>query len=209
MPLRDPAFVDLQELRVACYSHNGLPPAPSAETADAVRGAAAALGEIGARVTDEPPPGVADAPSLWREVVMADGGAGVRRLLEKLGTRQMHPLLEWTQKGEDLPTSTYCELLTRLNQLRSDGLAYLERYDVIICPVNATPATLHDELTPFRYGYPYNLLGWPVTVVRCATSPEGLPIGVQIVAHPWREDVALAVASFLEDAFGGWREPPL
>jgi amidase len=46
-------------------------------------------------------------------------------------------------------------------------------------------------------------------VVRCGTSPEGLPIGVQIAAQPWREDVALAVARHLESVFGGWQAPPL
>jgi Asp-tRNA(Asn)/Glu-tRNA(Gln) amidotransferase A subunit family amidase len=40
-------------------------------------------------------------------------------------------------------------------------------------------------------------------------SSEGLPLGVQIVARPWREEVALAVAQSLEGALGGWRRPPL
>ncbi len=149
------------------------------------------------------------APSLWPEIFVADGGAGVQRLLKKLATKRMHPFIKWTQQGEDLPTSEYSQLLTRWNQLRSDGLAFFEKYDVLICPVNATPVTVHGEPTPFKYTYLYNLLGWPVAVVRCATSPEGLPIGVQIVAHPWGEDVALAVADFFEDTFGGWQEPAL
>jgi amidase len=51
----------------------------------------------------------------------------------------------------------------------------------------------------------YNLTGWPAAVVRAGTSPEGLPIGVQIVAPPWREDVVLAVAGSIETAFGGWQ----
>jgi len=29
------------------------------------------------------------------------------------------------------------------------------------------------------------------------------------VARPWREDVALAVAQYLEAALGGWQRPPL
>jgi amidase len=207
MPLRDPASVDLKALRVAYYTDIGLAPPPSAETSAAVRAATAALVEVGASVREDLPPGVEDAPSLWPEIFVADGGAGVRRLLEKLATKRMHPFIEWTQRGEDLPTSEYSQLLTRWHQLRSDGLAFFEKYDVVICPVNATPATLHGEPTPFKYTYLYNLLGWPVAVVRCATSPEGLPIGVQIVAHPWREDVALAVAGFFEDTFGGWQEP--
>jgi amidase len=44
-------------------------------------------------------------------------------------------------------------------------------------------------------------------VVRCGESSRGLPVAVQIVARPWREDVALAIASRLEQAFGGWRAP--
>ena len=69
--------------------------------------------------------------------------------------------------------------------------------------------TIHNEPTPFNYTSYYNLLGWPVAVVRCGASPEGLPIGVQVVTRPWREDVALAVAQYLEKTFGGWESPPL
>jgi amidase len=32
-----------------------------------------------------------------------------------------------------------------------------------------------------------------------------LPIGVQVVARPWREDVALAVAQHLETVLGDWQ----
>jgi amidase len=39
--------------------------------------------------------------------------------------------------------------------------------------------------------------------------PGGLPIGMQVVAHPWREDVALAVAERVEKVLGGWRPPPI
>lgn len=47
------------------------------------------------------------------------------------------------------------------------------------------------------------------TVVRCGTSAEGLPIGVQAVARPWREDVALALAHHVETALGGYQRPAL
>ena len=41
---------------------------------------------------------------------------------------------------------------------------------------------------------PFSLTGWPVAVVRAGTA-DGLPVGVQIAAQPWREDVALALAA--------------
>lgn len=50
----------------------------------------------------------------------------------------------------------------------------------------------------------------PGAVVRAGWSPEGLPIGVQIVAPQWREDIALAVAEHIDKQdFGGWRPSPL
>ncbi len=94
-------------------------------------------------------------------------------------------------------------------------LAFMEPYDVIICPVNAYPAMLHgttfdaDKLPAFSYTMTYNLTGWPAAVIRGGTSAEGLPIGVQLVARPWREEVALAVAQHLETALGDWQRPPL
>ncbi len=69
-------------------------------------------------------------------------------------------------------------------------------------------ATAYDD-SVWAYTLPCSLTGWPCVVVRAGTSPEGLPIGVQIVARPWREDVALAVAQRIESALGGWQRPPL
>jgi len=90
-----------------------------------------------------------------------------------------------------------------------------EKYDAILCPVNAYPALPHGvsmslgRFPSLSYTSIYNLAGWPGVVVRGGTSPEGLPIGVQIVARPWREDVALAVAQHIETALGGWQRPSL
>jgi amidase len=89
---------------------------------------------------------------------------------------------------------------------------------VIICPVCAVPALPHGASydpekipiwAPFSYTMTYNITGWPAAVVRAGTSPEGLPIGVQVVARPWRDDVALAVAQHIEAVTGGWQRPTL
>jgi amidase len=59
----------------------------------------------------------------------------------------------------------------------------------------------------FSYTMTWNLTGWPAAVVRAGATAEGLPIGAQLVAPPWREDVALAAAACVEAALGGWRPP--
>ena len=88
---------------------------------------------------------------------------------------------------------------------------FLNRYDAILSPVASQPAvphghSVHDDIFPgFSYTMTHNLTGWPAAVVRCGTSSGGLPIAVQIATAPWREDLALSIASQLEDHFGGWR----
>ena len=42
---------------------------------------------------------------------------------------------------------------------------------------------------------------------RSERSPEGLPIGVQVVARPFQDETALGVAACVDAAFG-YRPPP-
>ena len=60
-----------------------------------------------------------------------------------------------------------------------------------------------------RSAFIYYLTGWPAVVVRGGTSPEGLPIGVQVVARPWREQVALAVMLAIQQGASRLADFPL
>jgi amidase len=106
-------------------------------------------------------------------------------------------------------------LLRRWDAYRARMLEWGARYDLLLCPVTDGPAPPHGGLAnrtgvdPAAFTSPHSLTGWPVATVRCGASEEGLPIGVQLVARPWRDDVALAAATALETALGGWRAPPL
>ena len=92
----------------------------------------------------------------------------------------------------------------QLDRFRTEMFRFLENFDAIVSPVSATPAVLHgtstrDDIFPgYSDTMTHNLTGWPAAVVRCGTSHNGLPIGVQIAAAPWREDVALGIAAHLE-----------
>jgi amidase len=48
------------------------------------------------------------------------------------------------------------------------------------------------------------LTGWPSVVIRAGTDPDGLPVGIQILARPFREDHCLAAASWLEAQLGSF-----
>lgn len=85
----------------------------------------------------------------------------------------------------------------------------MRSYDIIVRPAAPGPAALHGEgiETMFHYTLPFSLTGQPCVVVPAGRSREGLPIGVQIVARVWREDVAIAAARHIEAAIGGTDDP--
>lgn len=101
-------------------------------------------------------------------------------------------------------------------------------FDVILCPGCALPALTHgasrDVLTTGGYTILYNVLGYPAGIVpftrvrsdeevgrapsrdtvektarKVEMSSAGLPVGVQVVARPWREHVALAAMRAIEE----------
>ncbi len=215
VPLRNPDDVAVGSLRVAMHTDNGLM-SPTKETADAVLAAAAALRDAGAEVAEARPSALAQLPEFHNAISSADGRAWTKRLLQKAGTTESHP---WLQRrlddAEVLPSDELSALLEKADAYRSEMLQFMESYDAILCPTAAYPATEHEgtfdesRTMGFAYTGAYNVTGWPGAVVRGGTSPEGLPIGVQVVARPWREDVALALAAVLESALGGWQRPPL
>jgi len=96
---------------------------------------------------------------------------------------------------------------------RTAVLRLFDTVDVILAP--ATPCTapalgqqtlvLDGETVPLRanlglYTQPISFIGLPVVAVPVPGVPGRLPIGVQVIAAPWREDHALRVAQALEVA---------
>jgi len=217
MPNGDPEAVRIGDLRIAFFTDNGILPAEP-ETADVVRRAAAALA-IEVQVMDERrPPGVEQSYELEMRLIGPDGGDGLRAFLAAVGSTRTHRLLEgWLKKLERYRTTVagFAQYWADLDQFRARMFAFLQDYDAILSPVCASAALPHgssiEERTfpGFSYTMTHNLTGWPAAVVRCGQTKAGLPIGVQIAAHPWREDVALRIAERLEESCGGWRPSPI
>src|SRR5579883_697345 len=210
VPLGDPRAVRTGDLRIAFFTDNGILP-PDAETVRVVRQAAAELGARECR-----PPGVDRSYELEMRYLAPDGGAGLRGFLRAIGSDRTHSLLEgWLRKHEGFRTSIegFAACWAELDEFRAGMHRFLGDWDAVLSPAAAFPALLHgesirDHVFPgFAYTMTYNLTGWPAAVVRCGATADGLPMGVQIAAAPWREDVALALALRLEEAFGGWRPP--
>ncbi len=211
-PLRDSSVVAIEQLRVVTFSDNGIR-TPTPETVSAVEAAARALAAAGARVEQEVPPSLDEAWEAWDGLIRADGFAWLRRLIEAAGTPGWgsYATRDWISPGEPLPGDKLTDLIERADAIRARLLRWVEHVDLIVCPAMPQPAIRHRESSAAWFGDTYsdvhNLTGWPAVVVRGGTSPEDLPIGVQLVAPPWREDLALAGAHVVEAASGGWQAP--
>ncbi len=214
--LREPREVVPRTLRVAWHTHLGAA-APTPETLAAVARANEALAAAKVSLEEAQPPGAEETLDLFVRLFGADGGTGIRTLLTSLGTTTISPLLQRSLEslfasGVATPGELFA-LITRWDRFRNAMLGWLERYDAVLSPVAAFPALHHgasfapDKLPGFAYTMIYNLTGWPSTTIRAGTSPEGLPVGVQIAARPWREDVSLALAGIIETALGPFPGP--
>lgn len=216
MPFGDPAQVRMKDLRIAFFTDNGFVLAEP-ETVAVVRQAAASLEKEVHRIEERRPPGVEESYELEMRMIGPDGGDGLRAYLADIGSTRTHPLLDgWLRKLEPYRTTIdgFAEYWAALDRFRARMFAFLEDYDAILSQVCAQAALPHgssiEERTfqGFSYTMTHNLTGWPAAVVRCGQTAAGLPIGVQIAAGPWREDVALRIAAQLESACGGWRPSP-
>jgi len=175
--------------------------------------AARVLQERGVVLDEGVPAGTARTPSLFSRLMLYDGGVWVQRLLESSGTA-----LEQSQLRQfaSQPPGTGEELLECFEDwedYRREMSSVWSATDALLCPANAEIAAPIDRpehgFDAYTYTMAYNLTGWPAVVVRAGTSASGLPIGVQIVAPPWREDLCLELAGWVEAGLGGYSPPVL
>jgi amidase len=207
-PFRSAADVQLPKLRVAFFSDVDGHHQPTADTVSTVKAAAKVLEGACASVEESAPTGYTEIWPLYPKLRFADSSRWIQRLAAKVGTT--FPAAGRKFDGPVLSMSELSAVVEKRDQLKRQYLEWFQDYDVLICPTNSSAARLIGEDAPAGAGYTtiYNLTGWPAVVVRCGTS-EGLPIGLQVVARPFREDVAFAVAEHLETALGGWKPPAI
>ncbi len=197
VPLADWHAVELRGLRIATFTEFSRA-TPDGDTRTVVRDACRALADAGAIVEEALPPRIDEAwdvtMTYWQRV-------------------ESHSWSEWRTTREHTLTVDQIERgLFAWGRLRRDMLAFMDRHDAIVCPAAPGPAAVRADNPgpgPFVFMLPFSLTGWPVVVVRAGASKEGLPVGVQVAARPWRDDVALAAAGQIEAALGGWHAPDI
>ena len=207
---RDPRSVDVPldgralPRRAALVTDLEMP----ASFVDAVRTAGAALEADGWEVVEATPPDIEQVNVVWTAMM-------------KLGLEQLVPLLAgiMTEPAAGLlhslvaldlpdPSTAFVER----HRLQREWSEFFGRHTVVVGPTWTDVQFEHDAdvdpetgmattLGRVTFITPGNLLGIPSVALPVGVA-GGLPLGVQVYADLWRDDVALAAAQVIEDAVG-------
>ncbi len=215
----------LDELRgntIGFFEDDGLVPV-TAETRAVVNAAAGALRDAGFRVEAFRPRMLEALRKLWWTFFVKCGAMFYAPAIRGK-ENQLSPIFnEFLSIAGATPELTATELLNawaELDVLRAKTLEETREYPVLLCPVASIPAFRHGErswiveghavdyLDAVRHTQWFNALAAPAAVVPVGQSDDGLPIGVQIVARPFEDEMALGIAAIVDAAFG-YRSPPM
>lgn len=220
-PIRHPAESEIRGMRIGYFKDDGrIPVTP--ETRSTICKAAGALEQSGFSVEEYLPEDLEPVRRIWwnlfgraGQFVMGPMYAGRESDLSPI----LHDFIGLVSAEPEFTLGEFMGTLLERDVIRGRFLRAMEHFPVLLCPVCAVPAFRHGErewqiegkivkyLDAMSYSQWFNALGLPAIVVPVGRSPEGLPIGVQIVGRPYEEEIILAIAQKLEDACGDLREP--
>ena len=226
IPQRSPSVQDLRSNTIGFFEDDGLVPV-TPETRAAVHAAAAALRDAGFHVEPFQPHTLEQLRKLWNKFFV-QCGAMIYEPAIRGKRNQLSPIFTGLlQIAESLPPLTAAALLdawVELDLLRAKTLEEMSTHPVLLCSVASIPAFLHRErawtvegqsisyLDAMRHTQWFNTLAAPAAVVPVGRAMQEngleLPIGVQIVARPFCDEIALGIAAVIDGVFG-YRPPPL
>jgi len=221
VPVRWPSENNLKKIRIGYFEDDGRTPV-TADTRAAVRAAAAYLRQAGFDVVPFRPEGLDRARQLWWKFFGIAGGM-LLGPMTRGREADLSPILKefnsWVTADPPHTAESLLETWIGRDEVRLQIFAQMRDYPVLLCPAAAIPAFHHGErnwsidgqtvsyLDAWSYAEWFNLLGTPALVLPVSQSSEGLPIGVQISATPWQEELVLSVAAALEKARGKFPNP--
>jgi Asp-tRNA(Asn)/Glu-tRNA(Gln) amidotransferase A subunit family amidase len=207
---------DKTKIRIAYFEDDGRTPVTS-ETRTAVRHVAEVLRTAGFEAVPFRPEGLEKARQLWWQFFGVAGGMLLGPMVRGREA-ELSPVLKefmsWSAKERPHTAQTLLDTWIDRDLVRMQIFEQMEEFPVLLCPVASIPAFRHGErhwgisgqtveyLDAWSYCEWFNLLGMPAATVPASRSNEGLPIGVQVIAKPWEEELVLEVAAAIESACG-------
>ena len=179
-----------------------------------LRAVADHLANAGYDVTEAEVPDLAGTWKLWCDLIMTELSVLQEAQMRELGSKDFQQTLDgFLKMASILDGRAYMEAIARRSRVVRDWLAFLETYPVVLTPlsVKRTPDARADLggdaavralfWNDLRFMSAINVLGLPAAVVP-AGLVGGNPVGVQLIASRYREDVCLDAAAAIEAKVG-------
>jgi amidase len=179
-----------------------------------LRTAADHLADAGYDVVETELPDLAGTWKLWCDLIMTELSVLQEAQMRELGSADFRQTLDgFLRLATILDGRSYMEAIAYRSRVLRNWLAFLESYAVILTPlsVKRTPAAKADLggdarvrslfWNDLRFMSSINVLGLPAAVVPVGLV-DGTPVGVQLIASRYREDVCLDAAAAIEAKVG-------
>ena len=106
------------------------------------------------------------------------------------------------EEGLACSAAEYARTKEHQRLLKKEMEACLGMVDALLTPAAVGPAPAAATTGDPAFNSPWSYTGLPTVTFPMARSPEGLPLGLQLVGRPWGEGGLLAVAAWCEDELG-------
>ena len=184
-----------------------------------VRKAVDVLASAGARIETLAAPELSDAARLNGLMTTADAAAFHRERMESAPDDFGHDVLARLRRGAAYGATDYADARREQRILRRTFSSWFVEhggmFDAVVLPTTPCPAPRIAGLDAVatapvltRLTAPFNFTGLPAMSIPCGVTPEGLPVGLQIVGAPWAERRVLRVGRAYELAQAGADVPP-
>lgn len=223
----------LADFRVLVLDEHPVVPTGSAVRA-ALNRVADALTAAGAHVARHSPllPDLAESATIYTQLMVSDVAArypadrfeAMRATAAALDAQEDSFQAVWLRSAI-LDHRGWVEANSRRELHRQGWRNLFAEFDIVVCPITPTPAFPHDHTElderritidgtdhsfsdQFAWVGVATMPGLPATAIPADHTPDGLPVGVQLIGPMFEDRTPLRLAELLEQELGGFRVPP-
>jgi amidase len=186
------------------------------------RSGAQRFAELGGAIEEETPDfsGAIECFQVLRALLFAD----VRGELLPRERDRINPDIVWNiEKGQCLTAEEIIWAVRQRHMLFHRVTQFFDNYDLLVCPTVAVAAFPVEQRFPVEIAgeklatyidwmfltFVITLVSCPAISLPCGLTPDGLPVGLQLVGRPHGDAELLGTALLLEQALGFDRRVPL
>jgi aspartyl-tRNA(Asn)/glutamyl-tRNA(Gln) amidotransferase subunit A len=210
---RDCLKENMQDIRIGipmAYVYESLDPVVESATWKALN----SMARMGAAIVDVDLPGLSDHQALWVQIAAPEAYAYHKGSLNEHGDMYGEDVRTRLQTARSMLSVDYVKAQETRKRIQMECKKVFEECDVIVTPTVPIPAPrINDAETAIpalgRFTRYFNLMGFPAISITCGFTPEGLPVGLQIVGKPFDEETVLRAAyAYEQNARWFERQPP-